>query len=89
MGGCATDDDFHLGNSADNGKVSSLATRNLQTNSDTVGPDADGSCHLSVSTTEPIRAAIGRQGIMFAIKSDDANDDGLMITSFGFHVDRS
>jgi hypothetical protein len=57
-------------------------------NMSTIGPD--GSCHLSVAT-EPrnVLDTVRGQGIIFAIQSDDSDDDGLQITSFGFHIDSS
>lgn len=49
-------------------------------------PGPAGRCHAFV-TTSPIKEAISGQGIVFAIKSDDEDDDRLIIRSFGFHID--
>eukprot|EP00581_Thalassiosira_minuscula_P010578 CAMPEP_0183711732 /NCGR_PEP_ID=MMETSP0737-20130205/7155_1 /TAXON_ID=385413 /ORGANISM="Thalassiosira miniscula, Strain CCMP1093" /LENGTH=698 /DNA_ID=CAMNT_0025940299 /DNA_START=157 /DNA_END=2253 /DNA_ORIENTATION=+ len=49
-------------------------------------PGPDGSCARSVSTPETAQITRGH-GIIFAIKSRDDDDDGLIITSLGFRVD--
>ena len=38
----------------------------------------DGSCHLSVST-KGVQETIGGRGLVFPIKSDDDNVDGLWV----------
>jgi len=47
---------------------------------------SDSTCHLFVST-KPVVEGIAGRGIVFAIQSHDNDADGLVITSFGFHID--
>lgn len=61
------------------------ASRKLQGNN--TAPD--GSCHISVTTDYTAEVPIAGKGILFSIQSNDMDEDGLTITSFGFYLDRS
>ncbi|KAL9187230.1 hypothetical protein ACHAXT_001333 [Thalassiosira profunda] len=57
----------------------------------TKGPD--DSCHLFVATEpdaldEDAVLATGGNGVVFAVQSDEGDDDGVAITGLGFHVDQ-
>jgi hypothetical protein len=45
----------------------------------------DGSCHLFVET-DPTAPASAAKGILFAIKSDDADLDGVMVSDGGIQL---
>ncbi|KAL9187215.1 hypothetical protein ACHAXT_001318 [Thalassiosira profunda] len=58
---------------------------------DTVGFDAEGSdgdCHLDVVTDlDEVDDLVGGSGIVFAVQSNDGDDDGAMITGLAFYMD--
>lgn len=64
---------YSVSNEYNNPSSTSSSTRQLD---DIPGPG--GSCHLSVSTGA-VQDAISGNGIVFAVKSDDLDDDGLMV----------
>ena len=57
------------------------ASRNLQGDETAL----DGSCHLFVET-DPTAPATAGKGVIFAIKSDDADLDGVMVSDGGIQL---
>jgi len=68
------------------GDVINLSTRELQKDIDLHHTGPDGRCNNLIRTKSIDEAYLG-QGIFFAIQSNVDDDEGLMITSFGFHLD--
>lgn len=59
--------------------------RSLQENKSYITAE-DGTCHNSVGTKPVTDYVIRGRGLVFAIQSDEDDDDGFAVTSLGFHV---